>query len=220
MEFLLGDRPRRILDLGAGTGKLVDVLVPAGHDVVAVDPSAEMLAELTARHPEVQTEVGDSEHIPLEDDSVDAMVAGQAAHWFDVPEASVEIARVLRPGGVVGLIWNIRDESVPWVSALSDVLDTAEMHDAARDLDIATELASRLGATVDRREFAHVERQSIDQTVASIGTRSYVAVLSEADRAAFLERVAALLAEHPDTSGRDELAMAYRTYVYRLQISD
>jgi SAM-dependent methyltransferase len=118
VAFLVGDRPRRLLDLGAGTGLLTDVLVGAGHDVVAVDPSPEMLAELSAHLPGVVPAVGTAEAVPLGDASVDAVVAGQAAHWFDPAPAAREIRRVLRPGGTLGLVWNTRDERVPWVAAL------------------------------------------------------------------------------------------------------
>ena len=106
VTFLLGDRPRRVLDLGAGTGLLTGVLLTAGHEVVAVDPAGQMLAELRARYPQVTAHVGDAEAVPLPDGSVDAVVAGQAAHWFDPEPAAVQLRRVLRPGGVVGLVWN------------------------------------------------------------------------------------------------------------------
>ncbi len=118
VAFLVGTSPRRVLDLGAGTGLLTDALLAAGHEVLAVDPSVEMLAQLRARHPDVPAHVGGAEEIPLPDRSVDAVVAGQAAHWFDPVPASAELRRVLRPGGVIGFVWNTRDETVPWVAAL------------------------------------------------------------------------------------------------------
>ena len=95
---LVGERPRRVLDLGAGTGLLTGVLLAAGHEVVAVDPAAPMLAELRARHPQVVTHVGEAEALPLPDGSVDAVVAGQAAHWFDPEPAAEQLRRVIRPG--------------------------------------------------------------------------------------------------------------------------
>ncbi|HJX44034.1 MAG TPA: methyltransferase domain-containing protein, partial [Geodermatophilus sp.] len=132
VAFLLGDRPLRVLDLGAGTGLLTGVLLAAGHEVVAVDPSAEMLAQLRERHPDVPADVGGAEAVPLPDHSVDAVVAGQAAHWFDPGPAAAELRRVLRPGGVVGLVWNTRDETVPWVAALGEAL-AAEARDHEAD---------------------------------------------------------------------------------------
>jgi len=141
---LVGERPRRVLDLGAGTGLLTGVLLAAGHEVVAVDPAAPMLVELRARHPQVVTHVGEAEAVPLPDGSVDAVVAGQAAHWFD-PEPAAEQRRVLRPGGAVGLAWNTRDEQVPWVAALGRVLaEVARSH--ATDEDVVDAFARALGA--------------------------------------------------------------------------
>lgn len=90
--------------------------------MVAVDPDPEMLAALTRAVPGVETAVGTAESIPLADGSIDAVVVGQAWHWFDPDPASKEIARVLRPGGTLGLIWNIRDSRVPWVARLSHAM--------------------------------------------------------------------------------------------------
>ncbi len=117
---------RRIADVGAGTGKLTRVLVEApGAEVVAIDPDAAMLRTLRERVPGVPTFVGTAEALPLPDASVDAVVLGQAWHWVDPVAASAEIGRVLRPGGVLGLIWNLRDDHVAWVSRLTEVMHTS-----------------------------------------------------------------------------------------------
>jgi ubiquinone/menaquinone biosynthesis C-methylase UbiE len=105
-----GSSPLRVADVGAGTGKLTRVVAGLGAEVVAIDPDAAMLAELAARVPDVPTFVGTGERIPLTDASADAVVFGQAWHWVDPDAASAEVGRVLRPGGVLGLIWNVRDE--------------------------------------------------------------------------------------------------------------
>ena len=109
---------RRILDIGAGTGKLTAALLGRGAEVVAVEPDPQMLAVLADRLPQVRAVAGSAERIPLRDGSVDAIVAGQAFHWFRRPDADYELARVLRPGGVLGLFWNLPDRSVEWVRAL------------------------------------------------------------------------------------------------------
>ncbi|HEY0168367.1 MAG TPA: class I SAM-dependent methyltransferase [Jatrophihabitans sp.] len=111
-------RVPRVLDLGAGTGKLTAVLLDARAEVVAVEPDRQMLAVLAARLPQANALAGSAEGIPLRDGSVDAIMVGQAFHWFQRPEADRELARVLRPGGVVGLLWNVPDHSVEWVSKL------------------------------------------------------------------------------------------------------
>ena len=108
-------RPPRVLDLGAGTGKLTASLVDRQVEVVAVEPDRQMLAVLASRLPQARALAGSAERIPLQDGSVDAIVVGQAFHWFRRPAADHELARVLRPGGVVGLLWNLPDRSVEWV---------------------------------------------------------------------------------------------------------
>ncbi|MGY1812978.1 class I SAM-dependent methyltransferase [Blastococcus sp. SYSU D00820] len=215
VAFLLGPGPRRALDLGAGTGLLTEVLVAAGHEVVAVDPSAEMLAQLRARLPQVQTAVGSAEAVPLPDGSVDAVVAGQAAHWFAPEPAAAEMRRLLRPGGVVGLVWNSRDERVPWVGALGERL-AAESRNAEADQGVVELIARALPARVEMFESGLVQRLTPEQVVAGIGTRSYVATMDAAGRAAFLGDLRDLLAGHPDTRGRSVLELPYRTTAYRL----
>lgn len=113
-----GGRPPRILDLGAGTGKLTASLVDRHAEVLAVEPDRQMLAVLAARVPRARPLAGSAERIPLRDGSVDAILVGQAFHWFQRPAADFELARVLRPGGVIGLLWNLPDRGVEWVPKL------------------------------------------------------------------------------------------------------
>ncbi len=215
VRFVLGDRPRRVLDLGAGTGLLTDVLVASGHDVIAVDPSPEMLAQLSGRSTGITALTGSAEQIPLPDGDVDAVVAGQAAHWFDPDAASREMRRVLRPCGVVGLIWNERDDRVPWVAALTDVIsDVARDH--AADQDVVGAFVAGLPADLEQRTFAFEQEVSPEQVVRGIGTRSYAAVMDAGSRAAFLDRIRTLLGTHPDTRDRATLRLPYRTEAYRL----
>jgi SAM-dependent methyltransferase len=214
---LLGMRPLRVLDLGAGTGLLTEVLVAAGHEVVAVDPSAEMLGQLRARLPQVETATGDAERVPLPDADVDAVVAGQAAHWFDPERAAPELRRVLRPGGAVGLVWNTRDERVPWVRALGKAL-AAEARGRAADRGVVEAFARALPATVTHTESSLLQQVTVEQVVAGIGTRSFVATMDAARREALLGRLQGLLAQHPDVRGRTVLDLPYRTDAYRLEL--
>jgi SAM-dependent methyltransferase len=111
----------RAVDLGAGTGKFTASLVARGLDVTAVEPDTAMLERLTAQLPSVRALAGTAEAIPLPDASVELVTAAQSWHWVDPECASAEVARVLVPGGVLALVWNIRDESVPWVRRLGEV---------------------------------------------------------------------------------------------------
>lgn len=112
----------RLVDLAAGTGKLTRRLVEVCGSVVAVEPVEGMRAQLTAVLPDVEVLEGAAEAIPLPDSSVDVVTVAQAFHWFDAAAALEEIARVLRPGGALAILWNERDESTPWVAEMSRII--------------------------------------------------------------------------------------------------
>ncbi len=122
LEPVSGRHPLRIADVGAGTGKLTRVLREVSDDVVAVDPDIGMLGKLVASVPGVEVRQGKGESLPLSDASRDAVVFGQSWHWTDPALASREVARVLRTGGVLGLLWNVRDTAVPWVARYTDIM--------------------------------------------------------------------------------------------------
>ncbi len=119
----LGLEPGRVVvDLAAGTGKLTRRLVPSGARVVAVEPLPEMRAQLERIVPAADIVPGTAEELPLPDASADAVTVGQAFHWFDPEPAIAEIARVLRPGGALAPVWNIRDLSDPFQAELDELL--------------------------------------------------------------------------------------------------
>jgi len=191
--WLAGETPCDVVDLGAGTGKLTRSLAALGHHVVAVEPLAEMLDQLRAAVPGVTGVVGSAESMPLPEASVDVVACAQAFHWFDQEPAVVEIARVLRPGGRIALVWNVRDERVPWVSELSDAMvgRTGVDRGAAGPIE-----RSGLFGEVERARFEHtqdVDREALRELVLS---RSYCAVLPEDERAPILGRVDRLFDEH------------------------
>ena len=214
VRWMLGDQPRTILELGAGTGKLTRVLTGLGHDVHATDPDAEMLRILERAVPGARTAEASAEEVPLPDASVDGVVAAQAFHWFDLDRALPEIARVLRPGGRLSMVWNIRNEKIPWVRRLGDLIGTPEqLHDPAEAL-----IFSELFGFVEHREFTHwqtIDQHSIQDLVLS---RSNIAVLADHERAAKLAQVLALYDEFG--RGMDGMQLPYVARCYRADALD
>jgi SAM-dependent methyltransferase len=186
-----------VLDLGAGTGVLTTGLVASGLSVTAVEPDPEMIAELRRRLPEVRAAAGRAEAVPLPDDSVDAVLVGTAFHWFDTERALPEIARVLRPGGVLGLLYNLIDDSVPWVAELDEVSRSSVSIPPGE----ADEVPSYAGfGPVEQARFAHRHRRTAESMTATIGTHSHTLVVSAEERADLLSRVRAFLDSQPETS--------------------
>ena len=192
----LGAVPGRVvLDLAAGTGKLTRALVATGADVVVVEPVAEMRAALVGSLPAVRALVGTAEDIPLEDGSVDAVAVGQAFHWFRGDEALAEIHRVLRPEGGLALVWNLRDETVPWVAELTRIMEP-HRGGAPRAASGAWRDAfdrSALFAPLKTATFRHVHRLTLEGVVARIASVSFVAALPESRRKQVLAEVRELV---------------------------
>lgn len=192
VRWLLDDA-RDVVDAGAGTGKLAAALAAHGARVTAVDPLPEMLAVLRENIPGVTALEGTGEDLPVPSGSADLVTFAQAWHWVDPERATAEALRVLLPGGRLGLVWNTRDESVPWVAELS-----AAMH---RGLHEAQAFEPTLGAGLElvaTREERWVQPLDRAGLLALATTRSYYLTLDDAGRAAMLDRVAAVLDAHAD----------------------
>ena len=203
----------QVLELGAGTGKLTDGLVRAGHRVVATDPSGTMLDELRTTL-SVHTVEARAERLPFRSASFDVAVAAQAYHWFDAPIALPEIARVLRDGGELALVWNLRDESVPWVRELSELIGSEDTPRSV--LDAGPLATSPLFGPLQHEEFGHWQLLDLDALVGLVESRSYVATKSEDDRRAVLDQVRELYARH--TRGSESLRMRYTTLCFRTRV--
>lgn len=204
-----------VLDLAAGTGLLTRGLMHRGLDVVAVDASAPMLDRLTTELPDVRAHVGTAEDIPLPDASVDAVTIGQAWHWFDPARAAAEIARVLRPGGQVGVVWNDRDERIEWVARLGEIFHQGDT--LAPDSSHSAEPPA-LDPSFDEPEvsrFPWGHRLATADLRHLAASRSYVLTLPEAEREALLQQVDDLTATHPDLAGADQVVLPYLTTAYR-----
>ena len=206
---------RTLLDLGAGTGKLSRLAAARGVKVVALEPAAAMIRQ--AGGPGILAVRGVAEALPVRRHSVDAVCAASAFHWFDGRAALAEAHRAMRHGGRLALLWNHRDDAIPWVAALSGIVNRhegewpryrrGEWHaafDAARDMFRPLEEA----------HFPHAHLLPTGGVVDRIASVSFIAAMPDAERAPVLDEVRALLASHPDTAGRDEVVLAYRTDVF------
>ncbi len=210
---------RRVLDLAAGTGKLTRLLVPTGAEVVAVEPVAGMRDQLVAREPEVEVHDGTAEALPLADDSVDAITVAQAFHWFDAPVALAEMRRVLRPGGHLFLVWNIRDRDQDWVRQFGDLLvdgpDCERPYDSYYDVDYPGVVAAAGGfGPVTLWTHAWDQPSDPDLLVARAESVSVVGALGPEDKQRVLDRIRDLARTHPDLAGRDRFPFPYVTRVY------
>ena len=201
----------RILDLAAGTGKLTRLLVEGGAEVVAVEPVAAMRAALERALPEVPVLEGTAESIPLAAGSVDAVTVAQAFHWFDADAAIVEIHRVLRPGGGLGLIWNVMGSDPTWLAALRELVHGIRGSVPAYGVSPWQEAfrATPLFRPLTQRTFDLVHELDEDGLVDRIVSTSYVAALPDADRARLVDQVRALVRDVPRP-----LRLPYRTDVF------
>ncbi|OAR24928.1 methyltransferase type 11 [Streptomyces sp. ERV7] len=214
----------RVLDLGAGTGKLTGTLLALGVDVVAVEPDRAMLAELRRGLPSVRARPGSAEAIPLPDGSVDAVLSGNAMHWFDMDVAGPDIARVLAPGGVLAGLWNVFDDGVDWVAGLAQVSGSAAI--GPRDVPTSwrAETAGmhlpKTGAALfdspEQAEFPHGQLRTGASLVATLATKAGMLVMPEVERRAALARTRAYLASRPETAD-GEFTLPMLTGVLRVR---
>ncbi len=206
-----------VLDLGAGTGKFLSRLRSVGATLNAVEPTPAMLQILTAANPDVDAKPGTAERIPFSDASMDAIVCAQSFHWFATRAALAEMRRVLKIGGALGLIWNVRDESVDWVAALTRIIAPYE-GDAPRFAGgrWRAVFPAEGFSPLEQRRFAHAhvgppERVVVDRILST----SFIAALSAAEREKVAGKVRALIAATPTLAGRAEVAFPYETRAFR-----
>ena len=207
---------KTIVDLGAGTGKFTKFLVQTGANVIAIEPVESMRNLLSANLPSVMSKDGTAQVMPLEDSSCDVVVCAQAFHWFAITTVLTEIHRVLRPEGKLGLIWNVRDESIDWVAAITNIIapyegDTPRMHTGLWRRPFTGELFTELSETCfSYRHIGSAEEVIVDR-VLSI---SFIAALPDADKMTVTDKLHALIDSHPDLKGRDSIAFPYQTRAY------
>lgn len=212
--WLVGARPTTVLELGAGTGKLTRQLVELGHDVHATDPDEAMLTVLRHELPDVRATVGGAEEIPAGDASFDVVVSAQAFHWFDLDRALPEIARVLKPGGRLALVWNEQDGRIPWVRKLGRIIGTQERENDPTDAIVG---CGRFGEVESAtfKQWQVVDRESILDLARS---RSNIAVLDDGPREALLDEVRAFYADYG--RGMDGMQLPYVVRCFRSVVAD
>jgi SAM-dependent methyltransferase len=206
-----GERSIRVADVGAGTGKLTRSVLELGAEVVAVDPDPKMLAVLRDRVHGVPTFIGSAESLPLPDASLDAVLLGQAWHWVEPDAGSAEVARVLRSGGVLGLVWNVRDESVPWVARLTEIMHGSHAEEMLAEGD--PQLSAPFGA-LERAEWRWSRPMSRETLLAMARSRSYLITAAAEDRAA-IEAGLGELFDEIGAVGEKVVELPYVTRAYR-----
>jgi SAM-dependent methyltransferase len=223
----LGIRPGRcVVDLAAGTGKLTEPLLAAGANLAAVEPVGAMRAQLRGKLPRVPALAGVAEALPFATDSLDAVVVAQAFHWFDAKRALAELARVVRVGGRLGLIWNARDRSVAWVDAVWSIMDRVEggapwrVHGGGKASAERADVAMEPWSDWVTATFHHVQYCSHEDVVDRIRSVSHIAVLPPDMQEPLLGQVRSILREHHETRWRRTVGVPYRVdamYAERLR---
>jgi SAM-dependent methyltransferase len=230
----LGISPgRRVVDLAAGTGKLTALLAGAGAQLIAVEPVAAMGERLRAKLPGVPLLAGVAEAMPFAGGSLDAVMVAQAFHWFDPGRALAELSRVIRVGGRLGLIWNVRDRGVGWVDEIWSVMDRVERHapwqDHGRDRSRGspgrpdgslrrtepdlTSVADCSWSGWTRASFSHVHVGTRADVVDRLRSVSHIAVLPPERQRLVLDEIREILGRRPETSQSETVGIPYRVDV-------
>ncbi len=213
VEWLVAGDAKTVVDVGAGTGLFTRLLVAPGRTVVAIEPSVPMLEELRSTLAGVEAIHASAERMPLPTASADAIVFAQAWHWVDVPAASAEVARVLRPRGALGLVWNLRDERIDWVRELGAAMRADGDHYRGEDDE-----DPRVDPPFGDPEHHHVEwvrACTVDEVVDDVRSRSYFALLSAAEQRSVEHAVREVLDDVPKTSERGAIELPYVTASFR-----
>lgn len=200
-----------LVDLGAGSGKFTGTLAKSGANITAVEPIEGMRAKFRALHPGIEMREGAAERIPLPDQSADAVVAAQAFHWFDGPAALGEIHRVLRPGGKLGLLWNVRDESDPLMAAITQIIDPCE-DGAPRYRTMQWRRAfdtTPLFSPLQKAEFAFEQVGDTQMVLDRFGSVSFIATMPAPERQVILDQIAHVTREQLARQGGGPVRLPY-----------
>lgn len=203
---------KTVIEIGAGTGKFLPLLLRSGADVIALEPVEGMRSALESQF-DVRTLAGAANNINLPDESVDAVVCAQAFHWFATTEAVAEMRRVLKPGGILGLIWNGRDTSIPWVAAMNRIVDRYEGDAPRYQSGRWRDVFPAKGFVFAEERHARIlhtgspEHVIIDRALST----SFIAALPLRQRADVERELRDLIAVTPELNGKSEVALPYGT---------
>jgi SAM-dependent methyltransferase len=210
VEWLVPALARDAADVGAGTGKYTALLVQRGLRVSAVDPSLDMLEQLRQALPGVHATVGTAESTGLEEAAFDVVSVAQAWHWCDPLLASSEIARILRPEGVLGLVWNQLDTSVPWVHRLSRIMHAGDVHKPHFRPPLGPEFVG-LESHLTRWE----DPVTPEEILELVKSRSYYLAASETVRAKVTANLGWYLHEHLGHAPGETIGLPYLTQTWK-----
>jgi SAM-dependent methyltransferase len=217
--WAVGERSQTIIDLGCGPGNLTADLARKGHHAIGIDPSPAMLMGMRAKA--LPAICGRAEAIPVRDGYANVVTAATAFHWFDHERAVPEMRRVLQPNGQVALLTNIRDETVDWVRALSDIVGsetamaaTLGGADGMPDDFRAKLEGGGLFGSMEHKVFDLEQELDEEGLVALVATRSYIAILPTEEKDRLMADVRVLCRDHPALQG-ESFAMPYKTHVFK-----
>lgn len=212
VEWLVPPAARDVADLGAGTGKLTGDLLARGLVVHAVEPDPGMLAVLRARHPLARGHLARADDLPLRTASVDAVFAAQAWHWMPPYETTVEVRRVLRAGGWLGLVWNVPDPRADWEFELHGRDPNAVSREQIDDQVQALPFPPH---EIETASFVWTWVVTTEAWLANVATHSSVSTLRLEQREQLLEQQRAIVANHLEEAGQPEAQLHYLTVCVR-----
>jgi SAM-dependent methyltransferase len=220
LDWLLTDLNLRpgttAIEVGAGTGKFTRLLTATGASVIAVEPVAAMLERLISDLPSSAALRGQAESLPFASGICDAVLCAQSFHWFASPTALAEFRRVLRPGGVLGLIWNVRDSSVDWVAKLTEIMAPFEGEAPRYDHGEWRHVFPARGfGPLFEKSFEHWHVGAPEQVIVDrVASVSFIAALDAHVRKRVIQQVRDLIAATPVLAGADPVRVPYATRVY------
>lgn len=220
IEWVVGPPVKRVIDVGCGPGNLTAQLAQLGHEVVGVDASPGMLK--AARRKRLTVAGGPAESLPLRDGCADVVTAATSFHWFDGHRAVPEMRRVVGRGGNIGLLNNLRDETVPWVGALSEIIGSEEAMvitpggaEGMKDDFISKLEENGMFSSTEHRVFHHEQTLTPHDLVGLVCSRSYIAILPDVEQKRIINGVIELCRDHPDLRAREAFVMPYKTLAFR-----